>query len=76
MMSIDSEELSDNLAEWTVLSVSAEELTIKMNFSVPIKVSQGDEKDEILIFMNFSDFVDNDGLSLPQFVFLKMALPY
>ena len=75
-MSIDSEELSDNLAEWTVLSVSAEELTIKMNFSVPIKVSQGDEKDEILIFMNFSDFVDNDGLSLPQFVFLKMALPY
>ena len=75
-MSIDSEELSDNLAEWTVLSVSAEELTIKMNFSVPIKVSQGDEKDEILIFMNFSDFEDNDGLSLPQFVFLKMALPY
>ena len=75
MMETDTERLSNNLAGWTLTSITATEVKLALKFIEPIKVSQGDEFESILVFAGLGSFEDKDGLHLPEFDFLKEEIP-
>ena len=56
MMETDTERLSTNLAGWTLTSITATEVKLALKFIEPIKVSQGDEFDAILVFAGLGSF--------------------
>ena len=45
MMDTDAEMLSNNLVSWTLVSLTATEVKLTLEFAEPLKVSQGDELD-------------------------------
>lgn len=71
----EAELLGDNLNSWRITSIKRTELRIALNFTKPVYVSQGDEKDLLFIFARFGTFNDNDGVPYPDFVFLQEELP-
>ena len=75
MMETDTETLSDNLLSWSIRSISNTDIEIQLKFAKPIDVSQGSEKDMLLVYLNFGGFRDKQGLSMPEFEFLQKKLP-
>ena len=76
MMETDSESVSGNLIGWKITSLTPNELKISLTFSKSIEVSQGEEKDSLLVFLDLSQFSDKDGLSFAEFLFLKSTIPF
>ena len=67
MISFSTETIDENLFGWTVTDVSSREITVRLNFTKPLQVSQGEKPDLILIMVNFSNYTDVDRQNLPEF---------
>ena len=67
MISYSTETIDENLAGYTVTDVSSKQITIRLNFTKPLKVSQGDKSDLILVLVNFSSYTDVDHQNLKEF---------
>ena len=52
MMETDSETVSENLTGWRITSLTSREVKIALTFENPLEVSQGDERDALLVFAN------------------------
>ena len=52
----EEEKFSENLTSWNITSLTKTELRIALNFAKPILVSQGDEKDSLLVVAYFGQF--------------------
>ena len=52
----EDEKFSENLTNWNITSLTKTELRIALNFAEPILVSQGDEKDSLLVIACFGQF--------------------
>ena len=50
MMEIDSEKVSEILTGWRITSLTPKEVKLALTFANPLKVSQGDERDALLVF--------------------------
>ena len=50
MMETDSEKVSENLTGWRITSLTPKEVKIALTFANLLKVSQGDERDALLVF--------------------------
>ena len=75
MISTETESLSNNLAGWKVSSVTSTEMVIDLEFARPLHVSQSFAPDMLLIYMNFSNMTDVNGVPLPDLDFKKKELP-
>ena len=49
MISFETNEISDNLKDWTIEKVGPRLINMILYFTVPLNVSQGDEADELII---------------------------
>ena len=67
MISYSTETIDENLAGYTVTDVSSKQITLRLNFTNPLKVSQGDKSDLILVLVNFSSYTDMDHQNLKEF---------
>ena len=67
MINYQSETFDDNLVDWTVSEVNSRQITVQLNFTQPLMVSQGDKPDLILVLVNFSNFTDSYLQNLPEF---------
>ena len=67
MISFSTETIDENLFGWTVTDVSSRGITVRLNFTNPLQVSQGEKPDLILILVNFSNYTDVDRQNLPEF---------
>ena len=75
MIEGQEEEVSDNLTSWNVTSITKTELRLALNFSRPVEVAQGDEKDSLVISARLGSYKDVDGIHFPEFVFILGVLP-
>ena len=50
MMETDSETVSENLTGWRITSLTPREVKLALTFANPLEVSQGDERDSLLVF--------------------------
>ena len=50
MMETDSETVSENLTGWRITSLTPREVKLALRFANPLEVSQGDERDSLLVF--------------------------
>ena len=58
MLSSETGTISDNLTGWKVSDVKSRKITIQLEFSRPLLVSQADKPDQLLIMINFGNFTD------------------
>ena len=69
MLSSETETISDNLVGWAVSSVNSKEILVDLDFAEPLQVSQGDTQDLLLVYTEFGNFTDFNGVRLPDFDF-------
>ena len=48
---------------------------IELEFEFPLEVSQGDSPDTLVVQMELSEYLDQDGLSLPKRVVRSKSIP-
>ena len=60
---------------WELEEADGQALLFKLNFTDPIKVSQGDDTDFIFVLLNLQQFKDADGNSLGENLIIKVNLP-
>ena len=65
----DSKLESDNLRSWEIITVSKDQIEIKLDFFAPLQVSQGEEPDILMLQLQLSDFPDEKNGVLPPQVF-------
>ena len=55
----------DNLASWTIFSVSERLIEIDLVFKSSLQVSKGDSNDKLLVQVALSQFLDHNSNNLP-----------
>ena len=81
MMSYETESLSPHFVSWNVTDVKPSLITVKLEFTEPLKISQGYKPDTLLISMNFCNITDfgnikdTNGKPLPKNIFKIVAIP-
>ena len=59
-------EPSPNLSSWEIVSVSSSLIEIKLTFEKPLEVSQGTERDKLVVQVSLSQFPDENQATLPE----------
>ena len=60
---------------WELKSLTSEGFELQLNFTSPIKLSNGDEPDLLLIQLDLSSFEDANGNKLPASVVKYSPIP-
>ena len=68
-------ETDDLGLEWTIEEASGSELSFKLFFTKPLKISQGDDVDYVFVLLNLDQFKDVDGNSLGTNTLVRVLLP-
>ena len=60
---------------WELISLDKDGFELKLNFTNPIKISGGEEPDLLLIQLDLSDFLDENGNPMPESVVKYSPIP-
>ena len=73
---VDKGESNDQiLQDWELTSLNGKEIKIKLTFVSPLKVSQGDSPDLLMVQLSMSEFKDAMGKNLPETVLKVLKIP-
>ena len=75
LKSYETDTISDNLTDWTVIHSDSRQIVVKFTLSQPLLVSQGDKRDELYVLLNLSGYADVDGQHLPESVLKIVKIP-
>ena len=71
MYSYTSEVLDPNLIAWTVVEITPLSMSVKLELTKPLDVSQGDEEDKLVVKVAMSQFEDQNGNHLDSLYVLE-----
>ena len=69
------DELNTNLESMQVESNSDSNISIGLKFRAPLKVSQGEEADELFCMFLLSQFLGKDGSKLDEMIIKSVIVP-
>ena len=75
VLSQDKEGIKNVLADWTVTAITSKAIELDLVFKDPRTIYRDYSPYVLLVFMNFSDVEDSDGINLTHFDFLKREIP-
>ena len=75
MYSYTEEELDPNFIAWSVVEITSLSMSIKLEFNKPLDVSQGDEKDKLIVKVAMSQFEDQNGNHLDSLLVFESDIP-
>ena len=75
MLSGEDKKVDKNLVSWTVTSVTSQLILIDLEFDQPLRVSQEDYPDEIVVQASLSEYHDQEGQRLPISVLRTKSIP-
>ena len=75
MLNGDSLEIDENLISWSIETVTSTLISLNLEFKSPLKVSQGDQPDQIVVQAGLSEFPDQNNSKLPISVVRTKNIP-